>query len=81
MKIRSNVMAPLDLGGDLLRLLPGDNEVKPEVWAKVKDRKVTKALLACGDLVIVEGAPAPTPPQKTKEELEAEAKGSKPKGK
>lgn len=66
MKIRSNVMAPLDLGGDLLRLLPGDNEVKPEVWAKVKDRRITRALLDSGELVVVEAPKAPEPPKDDK---------------
>lgn len=80
MRIHSTVMAPLDLGGGLIRLLPGDNEIEPALWAQVADRPVTRGYLDSGELVIVEGAPAPTPPQKTKEELEA-AKGSKPKGK
>lgn len=54
MKVISNIAAPLDLGGNLIRLLPGVNEVDAAAWSQVKDRQVTRGYIDSGELVVIE---------------------------
>lgn len=74
MKIRSNVMAPVDLGGGLVRLLPGDNEVDPKAWGKVKDRRVTLAYLESEEIVVLEAPKETAAQRKAREKAEEEAR-------
>lgn len=62
-KIDLTIPAPLDLGGSLVRLKPGLNDVDPAAWAEVKDSAVTRGYLATGELVVVE-EPAPEADEK-----------------
>jgi len=53
-KLDLTIPAPLDLGGSLICLKPGLNDVDAAAWDQVKDSAVTKGYLAAGELVVVE---------------------------
>lgn len=60
-KLDLTIPAPLDLGGSLIRLKPGLNDVDAAAWAQVKDSAVTRGYLAAGELVVVEEPKAEDP--------------------
>lgn len=66
MRIRSNLLAPLGLCGRTVRLLPGDNTVSADAWAKVSDSPAVQGYLASGEIVITEEAKAPESPKDDK---------------
>lgn len=60
-KIELNIPAPLDLGGSLVRLVPGVNDVDAAAWAAVKDGPVTKGYLAAKEIVVIDEPKAEDP--------------------
>lgn len=58
-KLTLNLVAPLTLEGGTVSLLPGENHVSPDAWAKVKDAPITQHYLKTGALVAETPKPEP----------------------